>query len=83
MKAPSEEVTVQSGVSVSKIGIIKTTGLRKGSRFPVLKKGELVTDEIAIFLKKNDGTITKFLSEPYILSEISSAINKHMSEYNH
>ena len=79
MAMPSPEVTIQSGVSVSKIGIIKVF---KGLTPPVLKKGELATDGNSLFLKSNNGNIAKFLSTAGIMDIVADTIDNHIQDYH-
>jgi len=53
-----------------------------GKGFPLLKKGEIVTDGVSIFLKGEKGKIHKFIHKKRVLAMIEEAIAKHEKKYH-
>ena len=73
---PQEEVTIQAGVSVGKIGTIKVF---KGETPPLLKKGELATDGKNILLKSSDGSISKFKPVESLIEILVDRMREHIN----
>ncbi|MCK5907497.1 MAG: hypothetical protein KAG37_07890 [Flavobacteriales bacterium] len=74
-----DEISINTGVSVSKIGMIKTF---KGSTPPDLKRGELATDGASIFLRLSNGNIAKFLSANSIIEMVGVTLSEHIQQYH-
>jgi len=70
---------IQSGISVSKLGIVKTF---KGTTPPDLKKGELATDGESLFMRLGNGNIAKFSNAEKLMELAVGLFQEHIDNYH-